>query len=648
MAVLARRASDVRIREVNFSQTIAQNANAIGAMVMVSAQGPVGPRFYSNPEDFLFAYGNPNAAISFDHYCGLDYFKEGNGLWVNRVVETDARMAAAVILLDSVGNTVIRSIPGGISLLELTFPNWDTYVGLGETALYVVYPKLGPGSFANTYALNLTTPNLNPPSAVSGNATPSGTGSIMAGTYVYQVSALSSDGSETLASVPATVIISASSLTHTITLSWQAVDSAVGYRVYGRDSTGTLGLLETVGGSETTFIDDGLTVPDLTKQPTNSIMGLGQLSTKFTLNVYDLSISTGTPLESFPCTTDDNVDETGAQTEISQKVNPFSLYIGIMSNVPTLLETPVLKSVNTKVSLSGGMSGSAPTIGTINQGFNTYINKAQYVIDSFINSGRSVPAIQLNIDRIAQTRNDSVALLDVPSTQQTFSASVDYRNVQLNLNSSYSALFGPDLLESDPINGKYLFIPPSGAMAGLMARTTRVAAPWFSIAGLNRGLLSVLDVRFTYDDGQATQLYNAQVNYMRKFIGQGIAIWEQSTLSAQPSALQFLNVRVLCNVIKRSAYNYLLYGLQEQNDDILKLQLVNGFKEYLDTIKAGRGIFSYDIICDARNNPPALANSGILAIAIIIVPILAVREIQLTLGISKQGLQISEGLIASL
>lgn len=648
MAVLTRRAADVRIKEVNFSQTISQSANAIAALVVVAAQGPVGPKFYSTPADFNADFGNAKASISFDHYCATDYFKEGNGLWAGRAVEADARYAGLVILVNAAGQTVIRPIAAGLTQAELALPNWSGYVSAGETALYVLYPKQGPGSYAATLAASLFSYNLSAPNGLAGTGVPATSGILGAGTYSYTVSAQGTTG-ESLASSPTTVIISSSPGVSNVQLTWNAVPGATSYKIYGRTSTlGTQGLIATVGTSVLSFVDDGYTVPSATIHPITTIGGLSSSSSAFKLSVFNLSVSTSSSLESFNCTIDESVDETGGQTETTQRINPFSQYFNVLSNIPTLLNIPRLSSVLTPVAAGGGTSGSAPTIATINNVWNLFLNKSKYTIDTMINAGRAVPAIQLNMDRIAQTRAECVAFLDVPSSQQTFSAAIDYRNVSLNLNSSYSALFCPDLLESDPVNGKFLFVPPSGAMAGLFARTSRIAQPWFSIAGLNRGLLNVLDVRYTYDDGEATQLYNAQVNYMRKFLGAGIPLWEQSTMASQSSALQFLNVRTLCNVVKRSAYYYLIYGLQEPLDDILKMSLVSGLEEYFALIKAGRGISKFQVIATATNNPALLANSGVLAIAAIITPILAVREIQLTLGISKQGLTISEAVIGSL
>ena len=649
MSNLASKASDVYIKEVNLSQTLTQVANAVTSQVMVSAKGPLGPRLWTDGPSYLAAYGNPTASVSFDHYMGMDYFKFGAALWANRCVEADAKYAAVVVLQDANGMTAVRPIPGGVGLTELAFPNWVNYVGSGETPIYVIYPSDGPGSYANNdYAVSILANNPAVPASLVATGTTTG-GSMGAGTYTYAVSCINANGAESLVSTPATVIISASPTQSSVTLNWLPVTGAVGYRIYGRTSAiQNMGLLLQVGTSATSWTDDGLDIPDVAQGPIINTSKL-TISTGFTLYVYQMSLSNSTPVETFQCTLNDFTDDLGTQSETTQRINPYSQYIRVISNLAHLSSYPVLSSVNEPVDMVGGTSGSAPTASTINSAWNVFSNKQLYTIDTLINAGRSTPVIQDNMDAIAQKRAECVAFLDTPSDQQARSAAIDYRNITLNLNSSYSALFTPDLLESDPTSGKLLFVPPSGMMAGLYANTTNVGQPWYSFAGLNRGLLSqVLDIRYTYEDGDFTPLYEAQVNYMRKFPGQGIALWEQSTLAAQASALQFLNVRFLCNIIKRAAYAYLLYGLQEPLDDILKMQLVTGLTGYLGSVQSGRGISAFQVICNKTNNPDILENSGILAITILITPILATRIIALTLGISKQGLQISESTVASL
>lgn len=642
MAVLAKRASDVRINEVDLSTTISQVTNAVSCFVVVSKQGPIKPTFESDPDSFLFKYGNPDAKVSFDQYCALDYFREGNAAWLIRVVGAGALHSSAIVKNDVSGNTLITALSG---VADPEIGNWDTWVSAGQVPLFLIYANRGPGSYGDNIACSISSDNLSAPANLTAGSAITG-GTLAAATYTYSVSAISRNG-ETLATTPVTVIIGSATSTNVVNLAWDTIPNAIGYKIYGRVGP-NLGYLGQVGATTGTFQDDGSYIVDTSKSPITSPSALAAPATTFTLKVFDLTVSSSTPMETFNCSMLDQTDESGVQMEIEQRINRFSKYIRVLSNFPSLLTTPTVRSTSTYTALAGGDSGAAPTSADINLGWDTFKGKEQYKIDVMVNAGRVDPIVQLHMDSIAQRRADCVAFLDVPPDQQQAQDAVDFRNLTLNLNSSYSALFGPDLYESDPISGKVLYVPPSGAMAGLMARTVRVAQPWFSMAGLNRGLLNVLDVRYTYDDGSATLLFQSQVNYMRKFVGKGIPLWEQQTLYAKQSALQFLNVRVLCNVIKRSVYEFLIYGIQEPNDDILSRQLKFGIEEYLRAVQSARGISSFRVIISPANNPPALTNTGVLAIGVYIVPILATHEIQLTLLVGKVGLEISEAEVAAL
>jgi phage tail sheath protein FI len=187
------------------------------------------------------------------------------------------------------------------------------------------------------------------------------------------------------------------------------------------------------------------------------------------------------------------------------------------------------------VPLTGGDSGTAPTNSDIELAVtNQFTERDNVDVDLLINGGYTNTAIQQAMETVARTRGTTVALLDVPTLSQGSPQDmIDWRNLTLNMNSSYAAAFGPDVLESDPYNGKSLYVPFSGWAAALCARTDRVAQPWFAIAGLNRGVINVLGIRKKtngqfYGDAERTALFKAQINYTRSFTGQGIALWEQS------------------------------------------------------------------------------------------------------------------------
>ena len=86
-------------------------------------------------------------------------------------------------------------------------------------------------------------------------ATPSASGGILAaGTYTYSVTAVDESG-ETLASTTQSATTSGS--TSSITLTWNAVSGAAGYRLYGRTAGNQQRLVTVLASDGQTFIDDG-------------------------------------------------------------------------------------------------------------------------------------------------------------------------------------------------------------------------------------------------------------------------------------------------------------------------------------------------------------------------------------------------------
>ena len=647
MSSLSRQGADVRINEVNLSSSLIQNSNAVAALVGVSKQGPVGPTFYSSFDRFTEDWGQPDASVSFDHYAVKDYFREGNSLWAARAVNTDSLYGMLLLATNTTGQAYGAIGTGQTAYDPTLFDPATVYPGGSVKPIYLFYPTKGPGSYSGTLSMAIQSQNLGQVIGVAVSLYSNTGGTLGTSTYEYRVAGVNKEGLEFRCSSPVT-FTPPSGTTNQIKVTWPALSGAVAYKIYGRTS-GVVRYMTTVGAGTLQFIDNGSITPDAAKEPYYLVTDIPSngYSDKFQVNVYDSTVSSVSPVESFDVTLHDGIDELGLATECVQRINGFSRYIRVISYTNLLVTVPPLRNL-VKMDFATGDSGSAPSNTVINKTWDVFRDKERYTIDVLINAGRSNPTVQSNMDAIAQTRGDCVAFLDVPSASQKAQSMVDYRNLTLNLNTTYSSLFGPDIFESDEYTGKLLYVPPSGAMAGLMARTTRVGQPWFSIAGLNRGLVSALDIRYKYQDAEATLLANAQVNYMRKFVGRGIPLWEQWTLSNQASALQFLNVRVLCNVIKRSMYEYLLYALQEPNDDILRRQIKYGLEEYLKYVQGARGISSFNVICDSTNNTPALVNSGTLAVAVSIVPIIAVRQINLTLIVGKYGLQITESDVAAL
>lgn len=638
MLQLVKRASDVRTTEINLSAVVAGTSITVGAIPIISQQGSTKPLLHTNSTDFLNEYGNPNPSVSMTIQSGLNYLTQGSQLWAVRVVGNGALYSGVLLYNDNTGISRLKA--SAVSDPENT--DLSTLVNPDEEAISLFYPKTGPGSYGNNFAVEIVTNQVNAPSTATATSTPTG-GSLPAATYTYLVSAISAQG-ESLPSTPIVIVVSGiSQPTAAVTLAWNAVPGAIGYNVFGRVSPSAgFGFIAQVGAATTTFKDTGAIIPAANRQPVSSSNAAASSST-FLVKVYNTTNPQQGALESWTCTLTSQTDASGAQTYIEDRINPFSQYLQVVSNVPALASVPTVKSVP-QTSMGGGASGAAPTTGQIILAMQAFANKQLYATNTFINGGIADPAYQIAMDQLVQLRGDAVSLLDVPAAAQHYQAAVDYRNLSLNLNSTYSALFNPDVLQADLINGQQVYVPPSGWAGALCAYTDRVTNQAHSIAGLNRGLLPVLKQRYTFDDGQATALYDAQVNYIRTFVGQGIALWEQQTMAGQQSALSWLNVRRCVNAIKVAMYQYLIYALQEQDTDALRRSIVNGLDSYLDTWVSAGGLSAKQVVCDNSNNPAAAVNAAVLVVTVILVPTLAVHEIQLQVVISKAGVSFAETL----
>lgn len=644
MPGLQPQSSDVRFREIDLSQVIRSRQSSIGAIVLVSKKGRTGKYAVTDSQAFKAEYGLPNAAVSFGHYCALNALTEMSRLEVVRVVGAGHRWSGLVVKDSGLGVTMLAGVTGGVP--DPTMPEWDDYVTGAESPLLLVTPKSGPGSYANTLAVRIESQNLETPTPPTLTSVNSG-GFLSNGTYEYRISAISEIG-ETLASTSAQIVIAGVTTTGVVTGTFDPVQGARGYHVYGRVA-GNVYRLATLGANVTSFIDDGSVLANTLFAPITDPALLPAPTQTFVLKVYDTAISSSTPIESWDCTLTDFTDANGVQLEASQRVTAFSEYVNVTSYVPQLIvPVPTLRNTG-MVSLTGGDSGTAPTNGQIAQAWEDNFGDAEQTqVNILINGGYTSVTVQQRMLAVAAGRGDAFAVLDTPSDQQKADDSVAYRQLTLNANTSYGAIYSPDVMIDDVDNGKRLYVPPSGWVAAVMARTDRLAGPQFQPAGLNRGLIDVLKLREEYNESQRTTMYLAQVNYIRKFLGSGTAVFEATTLQNKQSALSWVSVRRMLNVLKASVKDFLMYSLHEPNDDFTRRQIVTAVSDYLSFWKNARGILDFEVISDESNNPPAQYNLGILKVTIFVTPVIPVHEIQVDIAIMKTGMSWSEINIANL
>jgi hypothetical protein len=335
-------------------------------------------------------------------------------------------------------------------------------------------------------------------------------------------------------------------------------------------------------------------------------------------------------------------DGFGVQLNIQDHINTRSKYIRVRQNYANSVYAahPDLRFINTirTVNLTGGSDGNPPSTSDYIDAWSLYEDKEEVIVNLLINGGLTNTDIQAKMVQICKDRMDCMAILDVPSDQQALADAIDWRRNSLNIDSSYAALYSPDILILDSINDRRLFIPPSGPVAAVYAKTDRDAATWYAPAGMTRGDIKALGLRHSYDLSAREILVPSQINPIKIFAGQGIKVWGSDTLQIRASALSNVSVRRLMMFIESAVSVAVLYSVFDPNDPLLRAQLTEITERFLKPLKNdGRALYDFRVECSDKNNPPSVVSQGILNLDVYLDPVLPAKQIILNGTITQTG-----------
>jgi hypothetical protein len=364
----------------------------------------------------------------------------------------------------------------------------------------------------------------------------------------------------------------------------------------------------------------------------------------FLIEVYKTS-NLQVPVESFICSRDIAARDGFGRNIFVDNVLQGSSFIRAISN-PAVASTVYPKAQSTILLMAGGTDGLAVTDSEMIAAANTMASPDDVPVTLLMDGGFASPAYQSTLNAIASTRMDCVALLSVPIAKEIASSYltdiVDYRRTELNLNTSYSALFSPHALVYDRFNDRRVYVAPDGYAGAAISFSASNFEIWFPPAGFRRGLVQVLDLRRRFTRGELDALYDAGINPLRFAPGKGIAIWGQKTLLSRPSALDRLNVRLLLIVIEPAIAAALEDFLFELNDQATRNFAVSVITSYLDGIKARRGIDDFLVVSDDSNNTPSDVDNNKMNVDVYVKPKKSVEFIPLRTIITSSGLSFAQ------
>ncbi|MBS0254303.1 MAG: phage tail sheath family protein [Proteobacteria bacterium] len=182
------------------------------------------------------------------------------------------------------------------------------------------------------------------------------------------------------------------------------------------------------------------------------------------------------------------------------------------------------------------------------------------------------------------------------------------------------AVYFPHLLAEDPLAGGGLArFPPSGAIAGVMARTDTMRGVWAAPAGEAAGLAGVAELDMLISDAVGAQLNARGINCLRNFTAMGPVVWGERTLSgadASEDDYKYVADRRFVLFVEESLYRGTQWVMFEESGEPLWSSLRDDVGAFLAGLAKQGALHDYAVTCDATNNPPGAIAEGMVAVTV--------------------------------
>ncbi len=258
-------------------------------------------------------------------------------------------------------------------------------------------------------------------------------------------------------------------------------------------------------------------------------------------------------------------------------------------------------------------------------------------------TGEDLQVVQQAMIDHCQSLGDRVAILDPPPGMKVQDM-LDWRT-KTNYDSKYATLYWPWIKVSDPATGNNIFVPPSGHMAGIWARSDATRGVHKAPANeVVRGTIA-LETKITKPEHDL--LNPIGINCIREFSGLGIRVWGARTISSDQS-WRYLNVRRLFNYIEESVLEGTQWVVFEPNDMDLWARVRRTISAFLLGIWRDGALFgatpeeAFYVKCDAENNPPESVDAGRLICEIGIAPVKPAEFVVFRISQYSGGASVSE------
>lgn len=240
-----------------------------------------------------------------------------------------------------------------------------------------------------------------------------------------------------------------------------------------------------------------------------------------------------------------------------------------------------------EITLNGGSDGSMERVTAA-----TFIGEdkgpgkrtgIQAFLDNTVVSALAVPGITMPEVVVALTAHcekmrSCLAVIDMPYELSDIQALSDYRKI---VDSSYAAMYHPWIDAYDCILKKNAYYPPSGAVAGVYAKTDICRG--VNKAPANEPIACCTGLSVNFSEEQGHFLCSIGVNPIRCMRGMGNRIWGARTTSSD-AVFRYINNRRFLIYVEKSIKADLSWVMFEQNDLALWARVNASLSAFLRTL----------------------------------------------------------------
>ncbi|MEV6775298.1 phage tail sheath C-terminal domain-containing protein [Streptomyces syringium] len=244
-----------------------------------------------------------------------------------------------------------------------------------------------------------------------------------------------------------------------------------------------------------------------------------------------------------------------------------------------------------------------------------------------------------NVDDAATVLSAAVALCqekrmflvaDAPAAWRSIDAARAGLPMFESVPGPHAALYFPHLEMVDLVTGRLRAFPPSGAVAGVMARTDSERGVWKAPAGTEARLAGVRALTVPMTDRENGLLNPVALNCLRSFPVVGPVIWGARTLAGADvlaSQWKYVPVRRLALMLEESLYRGTKWVVFEPNDERLWSQIRLNIGAFLHTLFQ-QGAFqgtaareAYFVKCDKDTTTQDDINRGVVNVVVGFAPL---------------------------